>query len=40
MAELVNVPDISVVVATVTASLMDDHREEVIGVIRVFSISL
>lgn len=40
MAELVNVPDVNVVMATIAAALMDYHREQVVGVIRVVSISL
>lgn len=40
MAKLVNVPDINMVMATIAAAFMDDHRGQLVAVIRVLSISL
>ena len=40
MAKLVNVPDINMVMATIATTLVDYHREQLIGVIRVLSIGL
>lgn len=40
LAKLVNVPDVNVVMAAIAAALMDNHREQLIGIITVISISL
>lgn len=40
MTKLVNVPDINMVMATIAAALMDNHRKQLIGVITFLSISL
>lgn len=40
MAKLVDIPDINVVVATIAASFVDDHREQLIGKFTVLSIGL
>lgn len=40
LAQLVNVPDINMVMAPIAATLMDNHREQLVGVIRFLSISL
>lgn len=40
VAELVDVPDVNVVMAPIAAALMDDHREQVVVVFGVVSISL
>lgn len=40
LAQLVNVPDVSMVMATVAAALMDDDRKQLIGEVGVLSISL
>ena len=40
LAEFINVLDVNVVMATIAAALMDDDRKQLIGEIRVLSISL
>ncbi len=40
MAQVINVPDINVIMATIAATLVDNHREKLVRVIGVLSISL
>lgn len=40
MAELINVPDVDMVMAPIAATFVDNHREQLIAVITLISSSL
>jgi len=40
LAELVDIPDVRVIMAAVATALVDDHRKQLVGEVRVLSVGL